>query len=65
LNCKNIFLPIPIIISSNKGKALLTISTWPIVIGSKVPGKTALLIIRVWANVNEIQELETEIYHSY
>ena len=37
-------IPIAIIISSNSGNALLIISTCPNVIGSKDPGKIALLI---------------------
>jgi hypothetical protein len=41
-----IFRPTPITSLSNNGKALLIISVWPNVTGSKVPGNKQILCMR-------------------
>ncbi len=43
-----VFIPIATIISSNNGDDRFIMSSCPTVIGSKVPGNTAMFVIRRW-----------------
>ena len=59
-------LPMAIMISSNNGKALLTTSAWPVVIGSNEPGKTAIFFMNAYLySSNIVQEKDFSDYYGF